>query len=299
MVKAATRNALVHAASFHVKVRTVWTKRRSMSGTTLATLTVAFMLAINRKEAPLLRALVQTIRSHRYKSRRWAPVKPASSAVFQTHLSQEPDREPWSILRASIRARMFSQVSCRVRSWRTPCKNHRSLPYNAFGKALAPAGYLKQFAGTLRCYDEMLKHPPRISKHNPATVRSLSAQLGFRGLSWTVSICLNDLALELSEEFVKYDQHYRAAQLAGDGVAFRGEKLNWADVEKVRGEINSCGRLREYIGTVRRSEICHLICEARQFYCNAHRGLQGFFADDGEKRGLCEELAQWCLKNAM
>ena len=61
MVKAATRNALVHAASFHVKVRTVWTKRRSMFGTTLATLTVAYMLAINRKEAPLLRALVKQI----------------------------------------------------------------------------------------------------------------------------------------------------------------------------------------------------------------------------------------------
>ena len=72
------------------------------------------------------------------------------------------------MLRASIRARCFSQISARVQSWRTPCKKHGGLPYNAFGRALAPAGYLKQFTGTLTGHDEMLKHPPHITKHFPA-----------------------------------------------------------------------------------------------------------------------------------
>ena len=59
IVRAATRKTLAHAASLQIRLLTVWTQRRSTSGTTLVTLTVAFMMAINKQQAPLLRALVK------------------------------------------------------------------------------------------------------------------------------------------------------------------------------------------------------------------------------------------------
>ena len=128
-------------------------------------------------------------------------------------------------------------------------------------------------------------------------VRELSRQLGFRAPAWSVLLCLNDLALIVSENCVKFDEDYETAQLAGHGVAFRGEPLRWSDVVRFRELVNASGRFREQCGgKIKKPESCHLACEARQFYRNADRAPHGEFSTEGtEKRDLCQTLAKWCL----
>ena len=113
-------------------------------------------------------------------------------------------------------------------------------------------------------------------------------------------MCLNDLALTVGEDCVKFDEDYQQAQLAANGVTFRGEAFQWNDVMKFRERVNKSGEARSHKGAIKRTEACHLICETRQFYGTAHLGLQTAFQNieaDNDKRDLCETLAVWCLNN--
>ena len=74
-------------------------------------------------------------------------------------------------------------------------------------------------------------------------------------------LCLNDLALTVSERVVAFDNDYKQAQLAGGGVAIWSEMFEWADVVKFRSKVNEGGRQKELYGTIRMTEACHLICE--------------------------------------
>jgi len=191
------------------------------------------------------------------------------------------------VLLASIRARIFAVTSARSKCWRKRPVNFKRLPYKPFGKALSDTVHLRHFAGALACYDRLAKKPPKITRRCPLTVPALARALGYQGLSWAVSIILNDVALHCGEEYVVLDDVWEEAQLAAGGVGFNGELLTWRDVEAVRKEINASGRAREAGGSLRKTEACHAICEFRQFQ-NKPVGSEEFWLPSSNLGGILE-----------
>ena len=82
MVKRLTLAAVVKAAKFHIKVRTLWTKARPQRLSREA-LARKFAQAVNSSEAPLLRALAQKVDSVRYSVACRPSVGYASELVFR------------------------------------------------------------------------------------------------------------------------------------------------------------------------------------------------------------------------
>ena len=86
MVEKKTMDSLIVAAKFHVKVRSVWSQARK-SKCSKDELAKRFQKVVQAKDAPLLRALCRKIKCARYKTRRWAPVHPATSCSLSCILS--------------------------------------------------------------------------------------------------------------------------------------------------------------------------------------------------------------------
>ena len=103
MVEKKTMESLIVAAKFHVKVRSVWSQARK-SKYSKDELAKRFQKVVQAKDAPLLRALCRKIKCARYKTRRWAPLHPATSNVLKSFVKKAPDQRPISILLAAIRA---------------------------------------------------------------------------------------------------------------------------------------------------------------------------------------------------
>ena len=303
MVEKKTMDSLIVAAKFHVKVRSVWSQARK-SKCSKDELAKRFQKVVQAKDAPLLRALCRKIKCARYKTRRWAPLHPATSNVLRSFVKKAPDQRPISILLAAIRARLFAQVSSRAHCWRTPSTKRNMLPYNSFGAGLNAAMYKSKFFGTLACFDDLVRKPPCISRNRPLSVAEISKEyLGFRNATWCLSVAANDVALLSSAENVCIDAAYRKAQLSARGVSFHGQKLKWDEVQQFRNAINNYKNLCKISGgSFRITEGCHLVCETRQFYDFAKHVSQKAFhyyrAVDTEKVSLCNQLASWCVLNS-
>ena len=291
------------ACRFYVKVRGCWTDGRAQ-GVSAATLAAAFARAVNDDERAFLSALVRTTRTRRHGHRRWAPVKPARAAVLQGtlkamyHAKRVRCLTPREVLLASVRARLFAVTSSRLASWNSVPANHRALPYAHLGRALSPATYRRRFMARLQAYHEMQTANETISRRCPLTMSRLAAALDYAGAdAWSLSVCINGVALLKGYTCVKLDDRYRRAQLNGGGVHLGGGGWAWGHVMALRAALNKHGEFRRKYGVIRVCEICHLICEVCQFL---HRALAPAAslaaATDEDKRKLCAELASWCKR---
>ena len=106
---------------------------------------------------------------------------------------------------------------------------------------------------------------------------------------------MNDVASAGFSKLVAFDADYRRAQLAAGGVAFHDEEMSWNDVCALRDLLNSSGEVRNNLGgSIYLYEICHLVCETRQFYSRGAGSLSCEKFAAGEKARLCKEAASWC-----
>ena len=103
---------------YFIVVRSLQTCARQQN-TSHAKLTQHILAVTPEDDMRWLSALVRASRRKTYKSRRWAPIRPMSSAVL-LH-AQEPGLHHGDVLKRIIISRIFAVTSARLMNWQTPC----------------------------------------------------------------------------------------------------------------------------------------------------------------------------------